>query len=71
MNSARQGFYWWEVDVTYYGLKLLEKLGFIWALKPVPTAVYQRSSISNGTGKEVRISNQIQGNPIEVDGGGV
>ena len=25
-NAARQGFYWWEVDVTYYGLKLLAAL---------------------------------------------
>ena len=21
--SARQGFYWWEIDLTYYGLRLL------------------------------------------------
>ena len=34
--SARQGFYWWEVDLTYYGLKVLQMLGLIWDLKPVP-----------------------------------
>jgi stearoyl-CoA desaturase (delta-9 desaturase) len=71
MSSARQGFYWWEIDVTFYGLKLLESLGIIWALKPVPMTVYQRSSISNGAGEEVRIGNQLRGNPIEGDGGGV
>jgi len=37
--SARQGFYWWEVDFTYYGLRLLSALGLIWDLKPVPRAV--------------------------------
>ncbi len=37
--SARQGFYWWEVDFTYYGLRLLAALGLIWDLKPVPRAV--------------------------------
>ena len=34
--SARQGFYWWEVDITWYFLKLLEKLGIVWDLKEVP-----------------------------------
>jgi stearoyl-CoA desaturase (delta-9 desaturase) len=36
-NSARQGFYWWEIDVSYYLLKMLSWVGIIWDLKPVPT----------------------------------
>jgi stearoyl-CoA desaturase (Delta-9 desaturase) len=39
MRSARQGFYWWEVDLTYYGLLLMEKLGLVWNLQPVPERV--------------------------------
>jgi stearoyl-CoA desaturase (Delta-9 desaturase) len=35
-GSAKQGFYWWEIDLTYYGLKLLAALGIIWQLKQVP-----------------------------------
>jgi stearoyl-CoA desaturase (delta-9 desaturase) len=35
-NSTRQGFFWWEIDITYYGLKALSMLGLIWDLKPVP-----------------------------------
>jgi stearoyl-CoA desaturase (Delta-9 desaturase) len=38
-KSARQGFYWWEVDLTFYGLLLLAKLGLIWDLKPVPVHI--------------------------------
>jgi len=34
--SVRQGFYWWEIDLTYYGLVVLSWLGLIWDLKPVP-----------------------------------
>lgn len=37
--AARQGFYWWEVDVTYCILRLLEKIGVISDLKAVPKAV--------------------------------
>lgn len=35
-GSARQGFRWWEIDLTYYGLRLLAALGLVWDLKPVP-----------------------------------
>ena len=38
-GSARQGFYWWEIDLTYYGLKVLAALGIIWELKAVPVAM--------------------------------
>ncbi len=41
MGAARQGFLWWEIDPTYYGLKVLSWLGIIWDLKPVPASVYQ------------------------------
>ena len=34
--SVRQGFYWWEIDMTWYLLLLLEKLGLVWDLKSVP-----------------------------------
>jgi len=38
-SSTRNGFYWWEIDPTYYGLKLLASTGFIWGLKAVPQSV--------------------------------
>ena len=38
-GAARQGFYWWEIDLTYYGLKLLAALGVIWDLREVPSAI--------------------------------
>jgi len=37
--SARQGFYWWEIDITYYLLRALAALGIIWELKPVPREI--------------------------------
>jgi stearoyl-CoA desaturase (delta-9 desaturase) len=41
MNAARQGFFWWEIDVSYYLLKALSWTGLIWNLKPVPLAAYE------------------------------
>ncbi|HEX4045220.1 MAG TPA: acyl-CoA desaturase [Gammaproteobacteria bacterium] len=37
--TARQGFMWWEIDITYYLLKLLEKCGIIWNVKGLPASV--------------------------------
>jgi stearoyl-CoA desaturase (delta-9 desaturase) len=41
MGCVRQGFYWWELDITYYLLKALSFTGLIWDLRPVPSAAYQ------------------------------
>jgi stearoyl-CoA desaturase (delta-9 desaturase) len=41
-GSVKQGFYWWEVDLTYYGLKILASLGLIWNLKQVPLEVREQ-----------------------------
>lgn len=38
-GAARQGFRWWEIDVTYYALRTLASLGLIWDLKQVPSHV--------------------------------
>jgi stearoyl-CoA desaturase (delta-9 desaturase) len=37
--AARQGFHWWELDISYLGLKLLALLGVVDDLRPVPKAV--------------------------------
>ncbi len=37
--SVRQGFFWWEIDITYYLLRALAGTGLIWDLRPVPARV--------------------------------
>lgn len=41
--TTRQGFYWWEFDPTYYGLKVMSWLGLIWGLKGVPATIYEEA----------------------------
>jgi stearoyl-CoA desaturase (delta-9 desaturase) len=36
MNSARQGFFWWEIDLSYYVLVVLSWFGVIWELHQPP-----------------------------------
>ncbi len=37
--SARQGFRWWEIDVTYYLLRGFQALGVVWDLREPPEHV--------------------------------
>lgn len=37
--SARQGFFWWEYDLSYYALVVLSRLGIVRELCPVPESV--------------------------------
>ena len=41
MASVRQGFFWWELDVTYYVLKVLAWMRIVWDLRlPPPHVLY-------------------------------
>ncbi|MCC7633090.1 acyl-CoA desaturase [Stenotrophomonas rhizophila] len=42
-GTARQGFYWWELDITWYGLRLMAALGLVRDLKPVPAWVLAKA----------------------------
>jgi len=39
-SSERQGFYWWEIDITHYVLKLLSFFGIVWDLKGPPAKAF-------------------------------
>lgn len=39
--SARQGFFWWEIDITYYILLAMEKIGIVRNIRQVPASVLQ------------------------------
>ncbi len=43
--SARQGFYWWEIDITYYVLWAMSKVGLIWDVRPVPEKARERNRV--------------------------
>ena len=36
--SANQGFFWWEVDVSYYLIRLLGWVGLVWGIRLPPRA---------------------------------
>lgn len=47
-SSARNGFYWWELDVTWYSLKVLSWVGLVRDLKVPSPAVRDAAQIKDG-----------------------
>ncbi|MDR0181947.1 acyl-CoA desaturase [Lysobacter arvi] len=42
-GTVRQGFRWWEIDLTWYGLRMMACVGLVRDLKPVPAWVWARA----------------------------
>ncbi|MBI5511351.1 MAG: acyl-CoA desaturase [Deltaproteobacteria bacterium] len=66
VGTARQGFYWYEVDATYYLLRGLAWLGIVWELRPVPQRI-----LDEGRHHEVATARPPQSAvALAADGGG-
>jgi len=46
-RATNQGFFWWEIDVTFYVLKVLSWVGLVWDLHTPPQHVLDSHRIAN------------------------
>src|SRR5450432_759068 len=51
-RATNQGFFWWEVDATYYVLKVLSWLGLVWDLHTPPAHVLASNRIRSAPALE-------------------
>jgi stearoyl-CoA desaturase (delta-9 desaturase) len=42
-GSEQQGFYWWEIDLSHYTLKVLSWLGIVWDIRKPPQSIYDEA----------------------------
>ena len=42
-SSEKQGFYWWEIDLSHYLLKCLSWVGVVWDLRRPPQQIFEGS----------------------------
>ena len=40
-SSTRQGFRWWEIDISYYVLRVMSWFGLVWDLRAPPKEIVQ------------------------------
>jgi stearoyl-CoA desaturase (delta-9 desaturase) len=38
--SVRQGFVWWQIDISYYVLRMMAAVGLVWDLVPIPKKAF-------------------------------
>ncbi len=41
MSSANQGFFWWEIDVSYYIIKMFSWVGLVWDVRKPPRHILE------------------------------
>jgi stearoyl-CoA desaturase (Delta-9 desaturase) len=42
-RAARNGFYWWEFDPTWYVIRAMAAVGLVWDVQPVPHRIYEEA----------------------------
>jgi stearoyl-CoA desaturase (Delta-9 desaturase) len=42
-RAARNGFYWWEFDPTWYVIRAMEAVGLAWSVQSVPQRIYDEA----------------------------
>jgi stearoyl-CoA desaturase (delta-9 desaturase) len=47
-SSANQGFFWWEIDVSYYVIKLLQLVGLVHDVRTPPAHVLASNRLRDG-----------------------
>jgi stearoyl-CoA desaturase (Delta-9 desaturase) len=47
-STVNQGFFWWEIDISYYVLKLLSWVGLVRDLRVPPKHVLEANRIRDG-----------------------
>jgi stearoyl-CoA desaturase (delta-9 desaturase) len=66
-RAARNGFYWWEFDPTWYVIRLMQAVGLAWDLQAVPDRVYEEARaarVRRGVPSVVRVVETV---PLPLD----
>jgi stearoyl-CoA desaturase (delta-9 desaturase) len=60
MSTANQGFFWWEIDMSYYVLRMFSWLGLVWDLRTPPKHVLEGI-------KPTAAASDTPGLPVAID----
>lgn len=53
-RAARNGFYWWEFDPTWYTIRLMQAVGLAWDVQPVPERIYAEARATRDRRRQQR-----------------
>jgi len=65
-STANQGFFWWEIDLSYYVLKVLSWFGVVWDLRTPPPHVL-RAKASEADATEMPARRMPMAEPVPAE----
>ncbi len=65
-RAARNGFYWWEFDPTWYVIRLMKTLGLAWDVQAVPRRIYEEARAAKAPARTSRVPS-ILDVPLTLD----
>lgn len=66
-RAARNGFYWWEFDPTWYVIRLMQFVGLAWDVQSVPGRIYEEARAAKARRGAQPIVSVIQTSPIGLE----
>ena len=66
-RSARNGFYWWEFDLTWYIIRTMAAVGLAWNVQSVPTRIYEEARARKRARAKQRMPSILEPTSISFD----
>jgi stearoyl-CoA desaturase (delta-9 desaturase) len=66
-RAARNGFYWWEFDPTWYCIGLMAALGLAWDVQRVPQRIYEEARAIRARRKARSVPSVVDAPPLPLE----
>jgi stearoyl-CoA desaturase (delta-9 desaturase) len=66
-RAARNGFYWWEFDPTWYVIRIMAAVGLVWDIQKVPKRIYEEARAVKAKRAATRVPSIIDAAPIGLE----
>ena len=66
-RSARNGFYWWEFDPTWYVIRAMAAVGLAWDVQPVPHRIYEEARAVRASRATQKVPSIIEAMPMSLE----
>ena len=66
-RAARNGFYWWEFDPTWYVIRAMAAIGLIWDIHSVPKRIYEEARAVKAKRAAAKVPSIVDASPIGLE----
>jgi stearoyl-CoA desaturase (delta-9 desaturase) len=66
-RAARNGFYWWEFDPTWYAIRAMQAVGLAWNVQPVPARIYAEAKATRARRATQKVVSVTEVAPIGLE----